>query len=138
LIDSKKRKQTDEPQHTACTSSSFSIEKIVGVWRDYATGERLVAVVWADDNPAEGGTWEDFSTLQMEDFAPQREPGVDSDDEGVTAQKESNDQDSQAGSNWHEWFGTQLTKGKPLIVQWIAEQDSTLLCETFPAALAGG
>ena len=124
----------DEPQQ-ASASSSFSIEKIVGVWRDFLTGERLVAVVWEDEEDG-GGTWEDFSTLQMRDFAPSREPGVDSDDDGAV-QKGSNDEDSQGGSHWNEWFGSQLPKGKQLMVQWVDDQDSTITCESLLGTLAG-
>ena len=60
----------------------YSVDQVVGVWRDYKTGERMAAVVW-EEGDADGGTWETFSTLQLGDQAPTIGHGTGSDDEDM-------------------------------------------------------
>lgn len=62
----------------------FVIDQVVGVWRDYKTGERMAAVVW-EEGDADGGTWETFSTLQLGDQAPTSGHGAGSDDEDMVS-----------------------------------------------------
>ena len=62
----------------------YSVDQVVGVWRDYKTGERMAAVVW-EEGDADGGTWETFSTLQLGDQAPTSGHGAGSDDEDMVS-----------------------------------------------------
>ena len=41
------------------------------------------------------------------------------------------------GCDWHEWFGSQLPKGKQVVVQWVEERKSKLVYENFLGELAG-
>jgi hypothetical protein len=41
------------------------------------------------------------------------------------------------GCNWHEWFGSQLPKGKEMVVQWVEVRKKKLVYENFLGELAG-
>jgi hypothetical protein len=113
------------------------MEEVVGVWRDYQTGQRLVAVVWADNNH-DGGSWIDFEDLQLPDTPPEVERAYDEDD-AHTAFAIPGAEDTGMGDTilWHDNFGKNLGEGLGLVVEWADGSGKGTVFRNFRGQLSG-
>ena len=116
----------------------YNVAEVVGVWRDHSTEEKMVAVIWEEGNPEDGGSWIQFDELHLGLEPSEVQRGVeDSDDEDAFALSGAEDAENGDTMRWHDHFGTGLTEGTEMVVQWVEETKTGKVFRNYLGALTG-
>jgi hypothetical protein len=111
--------------------------EVVGVWRDHETGEKLVAMIW-DENDREGGTWIEFDDLLLGVAPAEIERGTeDSDDEDAFEISDAAKAANGDTVRWHDAFGSGLQEGTKLVVQWVETTSKGSVFKNYLGELSG-
>jgi hypothetical protein len=111
------------------SNTSFAVEDVVGAMVD-GKGNVQVAVVWANQNNANGGTWipvDDVNVLFDAEVPGESESEDDSADNEQSADaKEAEVEKSVKRHNWAMYFGSKLDEDLDLLVAFKSGRDTTV------------